>query len=55
MLVALERTDCGVWQLECQASDVTESVQSDHLLYGYVLPVFFATDQSRRTPGSAEI
>jgi len=55
MLVALNRTGCDVWQLECQASNVTASVQSDHLLHGYMLPVFFATDQLHRTPGSAEI
>jgi len=30
--VALKRTSCDVWQLECQASNVTASVQSDHLL-----------------------
>ena len=30
--VALKRTGCDVWQLECQASSVTASVQSDHLL-----------------------
>ena len=53
--MALQRTGCDVWQLECQASNVTASVQSDHLLHGYMLPVFFATDQSHRTPCSAEI
>ena len=31
--VALERTSCDVWQLECQASNVTASVQSDNLLH----------------------
>ena len=31
--VALKRTGCDVWQLECQASNVTASVQSDHLLH----------------------
>jgi len=30
--VALKRTGCDVWQLECQASSVTAGVQSDHLL-----------------------
>jgi len=49
-MVALKRTDCDVWQLECQASYVTASVQSDHLLHGYVLPVF-SVDQSHHTPG----
>ena len=28
-----ERTGCDVWQLECQASSVTASVQRDHLLH----------------------
>jgi len=54
-LVALKKTGCDVWQQECQASNVTVSVQSDHLLHGYMFPVFFATDQSHRTPGSSEI
>ena len=27
-----ERTGCDVWQLECQASSVTASVQNDHFL-----------------------
>ena len=31
--VALKKTGCDVWQLECQASNVTASVQSDHLLH----------------------
>jgi len=31
--VALKRTGCEVRQLECQASNVTASVQSDHLLH----------------------
>ena len=41
--------------MECQASNVTANVQSDHLLHGYMLPVFFATDQVHRPPRSAEI
>jgi len=41
--------------MECQASNVTASVQSDHLLHGYMLPVFFATDQLHRPPRCAEI
>jgi len=53
--VALKRTGCDVWQLECQASNDTASVQSDHLLHGYMLPVFFDTDQSNSTPLGAEI
>jgi len=39
-----------VWQLECQASSVTASVQSDHVLHEYMLPVFIDTDQSRSRP-----
>ena len=54
-LMALKRTGCGVRQMECQASNVTANVQSDHLLHGYMLPVFFATDQLYRPPCSAEI
>ena len=41
--------------MECQASNVTANVQSDHLLHGYMLPVFFATDQLYHPPCSAEI
>jgi len=55
MLVALTRTGCDVWQLECQGSIITAGVQSGHFLHGYVLPVFFVTDQSHRTPRCAEI
>jgi len=55
-LVALKRTGCDVWQLECQASNVTASVQGGHILYGYtMLPVFFATDQLHCMPHCAEI
>ena len=54
-LMALKRTGCDVWQLECQASNVIASVQSDHFLHGYMLPVFFTTDQRHRPPRSAEI
>ena len=54
-LVALRRTGCDVWQLECQASNVRTSVQSDHLLHGYMLPVFFATNQLHSPPRSGEI
>jgi len=54
-LVALKRTACDVWQLKCQAGNVTAIVQSDHLLHGYTPPVFFATDQLHRPPRSAEI
>ena len=50
-----KRTFCAVWQMECQASNVTANVQSDHLLHRYMLPVFFATDQLHRPPHSAEI
>ena len=41
--------------MECQASNVTANVQSDHLLHGYMLPVFFATDELHRPPRCAEI
>ena len=53
--MALKRTGCDVWQMEHQASNVTASVQSDHLMHGYMLPVFFVTDQLRRPPRCAEI
>ena len=36
-------------------SNVTANVQSDHLLHGYMLPVFFATDQLHRPPRCAKI
>jgi len=54
-LVALKRTGCVVWHLDCQASNVIASVQSGHILNGYMLPVFFDTDQSHSTPRCAEI
>ena len=54
-LVALKRTCRDVWPLECQASNVTASVQSGHLLQRYMLPVFFAIDQLHRPPRCAEI
>ena len=41
--------------MECQASNVTANVQSDHLLHGYMLPVFFVTNQLLHPPRSAEI
>ena len=50
-----ERTGYDVWQLKCQASNVTASVQTDHLLHGHTLPVFLAINQSHRPPRSAEI
>jgi len=53
--VALRRTGCDVWQLECQANNVTTSGQSDRLLHRYMLPVFFATYQLHSPPHSAEI
>ena len=52
---ALKRTGYDVWQMECQASNITANVQSDQLLHGYMLPVFFTTDQLHRSPRSAEI
>jgi len=51
----MKRTSCDVWQIECQASNVTANVQSDHLLHGYMLLVFFTTDQLHRPPHSAKI
>ena len=54
-LVALKRTGCDVWQMKCQASNVTANVQTDHLLHVYMLPVFFAADQLHRPQRSAEI
>ena len=39
-MVALKRTGCDMWQLECLASNVTASVHSDHLLHVYMVPVF---------------
>ena len=50
-----KKTGCNVWQMECQASNVTAGVQSDHLLHRYMLPVFLATDQLHRPPRCAEI
>jgi len=42
--------------MECQASNITAAnVQSDHILHGYMLPVFFTTDQLYHPPRSAEI
>jgi len=54
-LAALKRAGCAVRQLECLAGNFTASVQSDHLLHGYMLPVFFVLDQSLSTPRSVEI
>jgi len=54
-LVALKRAGCDVRQMECQASNITANVQSDHLLHGYMLPVFFTTDHLYRPPCCAEI
>ena len=54
-LTAVKRTGGDVWQMECQASNVTANVQSDHLLYGYILLVFFTTDQLHRPPRCGEI
>jgi len=38
--MVLKRTRCDVWQLECRASSIRASVQSDHVLHQYMLPVF---------------
>jgi len=53
--MALKRTGCAVWQMECQASNVTANVQSDYLLHGYLLPVFITTDQLHHPQRSVEI
>jgi len=53
-LMALKRTSCDMWQQECRASNVTASDQSGHLMHGYMLPVFFATDRLHRLPCSAK-
>ena len=53
--MALKRTGCDVWQMESQASNVTANVQSDHLVHGYMLPIFFATDQLHHSSHSPEI
>ena len=54
-LVDLKRTGYDVWQMECQATNITANVQSDHLLHRYMLRVIFTTDQLHRPPHSAEI
>jgi len=36
--------------MECHANNITAYVQSDHVLHGYVIPVFFATDQLHCPP-----
>ena len=54
-LVRLRRTGCDMWQMEYQAGTVTAHVQSDQLLHGYTLSIFFTTDQLHRPPRSAEI
>ena len=55
--VALKRTSCDVWQLECQASNVTASGSKwpPSALIGYMLPVLFDTVRSHTTPRCAEI
>jgi len=44
---------CGNWNVK-QATSHTASVQSDHLLHVYMLPVFFATDQLHSPPRCGE-
>ena len=53
--MALKKTGCDMWQMECQDSNVIANVQSDHLLHGYMLPVFFTTDHLHCPPCCAEI
>ena len=50
-----EKNWFNVRQMECQASNVTANVQSDHLLHGYMLSVFFVIDQLYHPPCSADI
>ena len=45
---------CGKWNVRQATLQQTANVQSDHLLGGYMLPVFFATNQLHRLPRSAE-
>jgi len=40
--------------MECQTSNVTANVQSDHLLHRYTFPVFHASDQLHRPPRCAK-
>jgi len=35
-LVALKRSSCDVWQLECQADNVTASVKSDYTSFAQI-------------------
>jgi len=44
---------CGNWNVKQATSQQVFWI--DHLLYGYMLPVFFATDQLYSPPRSAEI
>jgi len=41
--------------MDCQASNVTANVQSDHLLHGDMFQAFFTTEQLHGPPCSAEI
>ena len=54
-LVALRRTGCDMWKMVYQTSNVTASVQSDQLMYGCMLSVFFTIDQLHHPPHSVEI
>jgi len=54
-MVALKRTGFDVRQLGYQRSNVTASVQNDHFPHGYMLPIFFATDQAHRPPRCSDI
>ena len=45
-----------MWQMEYQGQATLQQVfKVMQLLHGYMLPVFFATDQLHRPPRSAEI
>jgi len=58
MLVALKRAGCMYDKLnvsQASSSQQLLKLQSNHLLYGHTLPVFFAIDQSHHPPRSTEI
>ena len=42
-LAALKRTGCDVWQMKCQASNVTAHAQNDHLLHASSLFCHWST------------
>ena len=54
-LVALKRTGCDVWQMDCQASNVTANVPVTTFCTDICYQSFFATAQLHHPPRSAEI